>query len=103
MLKFTERINHLELEVNTWKIFVLILFFSSYVFYGLYQSICVQGKNDPVFLYVITPLAVLLMVASTILSFEKTHWIFDLHTRTARWRQHVLFKRRSGSLNFQEI
>ncbi|MDD3953709.1 MAG: hypothetical protein PHY82_07335 [Lentisphaeria bacterium] len=103
MLKFTERINHLELVINRWKVFVFMLFFSSYVLYGLYQTICVQGKDDPMLLYIITPMTVLLLIAGTILSFEKTHWTFDLHTRTARWKQHLLFKRRSGYLNFHEI
>lgn len=67
MLKFTERINHLELVINRWKVFVFMLFFSSYVLYGLYQTICVQGKDDPMLLYIITPMTVLLLIAGTIL------------------------------------
>jgi hypothetical protein len=103
MLKFTERINQLELVVNRWKLFVFLIFFSAYSFYGLYHAIFVQGRDDPILLYYIVPMTVLLLTASTILSFEKTHWTFDLHTRTASWKQHLLFKCRSGSLRFHEI
>ena len=103
MIKFTERMNRLELDVNRWKVFLLILLISTLFCSAFYHAIFVRGIKDPVLLYVVTPLSLLLIGACIILSYEKTRWIFDLNARTARWEQKFLLNSRSGSLNFQEI
>ena len=103
MLKFTERVNHLELLISRWKVFVFMLLFTSYILCGLYHTVFIKGTDDPTLLYVVAPIIILLMCASTILSFEKTRWVFDLHTRTARWQQRFLFKQKFGSLDFNKI
>jgi len=103
MLEFTDRINRLELLISRWKAFVLLLFFTPYVLFGLYHSIFIKGSDDPMLLYFVAPITVLLMCASTILSFEKNRWVFDLHTRTASWQHKFLFKQQFGSLGFDKI